>query len=244
MRETVSGIVLRQVDYKDNDYILKILTTNNQLFSLYAKGVKKATSKNSYGCSLFAQSMFVYEQKDNKLPYLITATTQKIYKHIFQDYDRMICASVIANIMEEILTQENNVSYPSFNVLQQYFQALEDNADLTTIMAVYLANVLKFLGIELSVDGCAVCNNTSVAGISIAAGGFVCSQHQTVKERYSLAFLKQFRLINKATIEELPLLIPYQPFDQHIVLLLKSFLETYSGLKLSTFKFIDSVFSI
>ena len=139
------GIVLKRVDYKENDVILKILTNESQLLSLYARGIKKAQSKNSYACSLLAESEFSYQAKTNKLPLLITGNLVLAHQNLFQDYDLMIVATVMADLFAEVLAYDDN--WPdAFQLFQAYLKLLAEKTDLVAGFGLFLVTLLKKLG--------------------------------------------------------------------------------------------------
>lgn len=237
------GIVLKRIDYKENDVILKILTNESQLLSLYARGIKKAQSKNSYACSLLAESEFTYQAKDQKLPFLITGNLVLAHQNLFQDYDLMILATVMADLLAEILAYDDN--WPdAFQLFQAYLNMLAKNTDLVALFGLFLVTLLKQLGSSLHVDSCVVCNHSKVVGIDLNLGGFVCRNHASKALIYDKEFLRKFRLINKASHENWEEIIKQEPFEKEIVTILSGALEKYSGLSFKTFKFIQSVFSI
>ena len=243
MNEVVKGIVLSRTDYKENDVILNVLTTNNELLSIYARGIRKSKSKNSYACNLLTISDFTYQAKNKKIPLLITGNTLKTYQDIYDDYDLIIVATLMANIVAEILNYDENW-LNAYEFINSYLEKLNKKNNLVLIFSVFLVEILHQLGININVDGCAFCNHLSVVGIDINLGGFVCSKHAENSNIYDKEFLRQFRIINKATLKNYHQLIMVEPFDKTIIRILVDFLERYSGLKFTTFKFIQSVFSI
>ena len=53
------AVVLREVDYKDNDRILTLLTEDRGLLTVKARGVKSKSSKLKVACQLFAFSVLL-----------------------------------------------------------------------------------------------------------------------------------------------------------------------------------------
>ena len=58
------GLVVRQVNYKDNDQILTVLTKEHGLMTLKARGVRSRSSRLKGACQLLAYSEFtVFENR-------------------------------------------------------------------------------------------------------------------------------------------------------------------------------------
>ncbi len=241
--EVISGLVLKRIDYRENDCIIQILTADDQLMSLYARGIRKAGSKNSYGCQLMAQSQFSYEARLNKIPLLITASHAKIIADLYQDYDLLMLAMSMGELVAEILAQE--VPWPNISqLLNNYLQALLKYEDKLLVISLFLVEIIRELGLSAMVDGCVVCQSPRIVSIDIQQGGFVCQKHYQNTPLYAHDILRQFRLVNKADFSQLVILKDYSPYDQTVLRLLIDLLTTYSGLKFTAFKFIQSVFSI
>ena len=61
MNDKVRGIVIRQIDYKDNDAIITVYTDEYDRISLYVRGYKKITSRNVYATQIFDESDFLFD---------------------------------------------------------------------------------------------------------------------------------------------------------------------------------------
>ena len=75
MNETVTGYVIKTTEVKDNDVILNVYTKEYGNLSLYARGIKKSTSRNRYACQLFDYSEFMCDLSQMKSMHLMKTAT-------------------------------------------------------------------------------------------------------------------------------------------------------------------------
>lgn len=242
MIEEIEGIVLKQTEYKENDCILSVLTASGKE-TFYAKGIKKPTSKNSFGCSALSFSRFQYDKKEHGMSSLRTVTTIKNYIANFDDYDKIMIASIMAQMMDEISVDESQNAQILFQLLSNGLDALGTYTNYYLVLAIFLTSVLQELGISLIVDECSGCGLSQINAISIEAGGFVCQEclkHVSSKQ-YDKKFLQQFRFVNKAELQHIPTLIEYGPYPKELILLLKEFITQYAGISNKSFKFLKDL---
>ena len=62
--KSINGIVLKQIDYKDNDAIINVLSSDGKIYGFYARGVKKITSKNANATMAFGYSHFNFFESE------------------------------------------------------------------------------------------------------------------------------------------------------------------------------------
>ena len=107
------------------------------------------------------------------------------------------------------------------------------------LLAVYISDMLQEAGLAPAADGCAVCGDVHVVGISAEAGGFVCADHAAELNvpRQSVARLRQFRLLNKASLDQIGRLDGLIENAGEDAALLVDILRRHAGLEIRSFAF-------
>ncbi len=234
MSDILTGYVIKTNDVKDNDVILSVYTRDYGIVSLYARGIKKSTSKNAYACQLFDYSEFLIEMNQMKSMQLLkSATLKKEFLGIRSDYDRLALASVVIELAGYL--EEDNI----FDLLDMTLKLLDSHKEPFTVFELFVVRYLDLLGLSPEVDGCVLCGDTrNIETISVSDGGFVCrncNRQLHLKPR-DAGFLKNFRIINKASFEVLDKIEGLGLNEYRLSALLMEFLMTHSGLTVRSWR--------
>ena len=234
MSDILTGYVIKTNDVKDNDVILSVYTKEYGVVSLYARGIKKSTSKNAFACQLFDYSEFLIEMNQMKSMQLLkSATLKKEFLGIRSDYDRLSLASVVIELAGYL--EEDNI----FDLLDTTLKLLDSHKELFTVFELFVVRYLDLLGLSPEVDGCVLCGDTrNIETISVSDGGFVCrncNRQLHLKPR-DAGFLKNFRIINKASFEVLDKIEGLGLNEYRLSALLMEFLMTHSGLTVRSWR--------
>lgn len=242
MNNKIEGIVIYRQDYKDNDAILHIISSEYGKFSLVAKGIKKTTSKNAAGCNLFSCSVFTcnYQEK-NTLHTLRTAEKKQLFHHIYDDLLSQSVAQCICEAVDKIECDHYEYIY---DVLYHSLLALHEKKNPFLVLGFVLAKLNMMSGVSPSVEGCVRCGNTdSIVSISIQDGGFVCANCFDAYQLKSkeLTQLQFFRLLHKAEVEDLAVLYDWKEAQyEDIESIVDMFLE-HSGIALKSISFLHKI---
>lgn len=249
MNDKVIGFILKQTDYRDHAVLLSVLTKEYGRISFVAHGARKLTSKNAMNILPFTKSEFLFDYKEGKTIFrLKSANTIDLYRFVHEDLIASSATSVLCEIVEAATFDQEDYALAArfFDALEHGLQALNQQEHSDLVLSLFLSETLQYLGIEPNVDGCAICGNTKVKGISVEDGGFVCEKclHEGHGQAYTQSQLRQFRLLNKARFQELPIVKEY--VDRALVdtELLLRFLETYAGVKIRAFAFYKQLLTI
>lgn len=243
MNEKVNAIVLTQNDYREADYLLKVLTKEYGLLTFVAKGAKKMNSKNAVCCMPFTEAIYVINYEDNKDIFSIHNSSLVRSNTKFSENLNISC---MAQMMCEIIvkTIDNNSNYETDELFNLLLFCLEkiDNNNYYLVTCLYISNILKILGIDPVVDECVVCGDTKVIAISNVSGGFVCKNcsSDVSSTIYEPIFLRKFRLINKATTDNFDILAKLESYNETDLKILVDFLIEHSGISLLSWVFFTS----
>ena len=194
MNDKIKGIVLRIIDYKDNDQILHVLSEKDGVLSLVCKSSKKILSKRRYfeGC-LYE---FIVDLKDNKNIYSIH--NSKLIKSYY-DLDNTLLYSFKLILLEAIYKSKELYEEKMFTNLIFILDRIDIN-NKYLLGSLYFSYLLNIHGIKPNVEECVICKNKKVVAISNKLGGFLCVDHLNGEKPSQVDALKKFRLIVLASI--------------------------------------------
>lgn len=239
MREEVvsQGIVLKVIPYKDNDAILSVYFREYGKLSLLASGLRKPKSKNVSACQPFMISEFTFFLKKG-LCKLISARLINGNHHIAENLSYQATATLICEYFYRGIL-DNQPSVEHYEFLFHSLKCLNEGYHYLQVYLFAIAFILKDSGSAIIVDCCAMCDDThQIAGIDIKSGGFVCIKHHQDNTKYSVDFLKMFRLINHASIKQIDYLTTNVFELKELKKIMDQFYDEYCGIQLKSKQFI------
>jgi len=243
MNDVTQVIVLNQMDYKENDALIKAFSYEYGLMTFHAKGIRKINSKNRSICMPYTISEFMFNYKENnQIQSLLQGQIIQNHYKIHEDLQKSGTASLCVELIENLIHDENDydVLHEHYNFTKFILDQIENKNSLNAIMAFMLTSYMIYYGISPHVDSCVLCDSTKINSISIEEGGLICSdcQMELHSPIYSVEFLKEFRLsqkINQANFENY---LAYKDVSHDLILLLVKFLEYHTGITLKSWEFI------
>ena len=116
------GLVVRQVNYKDNDQILTVLTKEHGLMTLKARGVRSRSSRLKGACQLLAYSEFtVFENRGFHT--IDEANAIQMFPELRTDIELLSLASYFTQVAE-VLSQEDMPNPELLSLTLNAFYAL------------------------------------------------------------------------------------------------------------------------
>lgn len=231
--KSVDVFSLRQTDYKDYDAIVNAISKDGEYFTFFARGIRKPTSKNASALQPFVLSNVQYFKSNKDMYLLKSAAPIKNYYEDFHDYDQMIAAHIIAEVIGDISNLLNETNKDIYNLLIDSLYYVK-SIDIKLLLSSFLSQVMKQIGLQLVCDECAVCGSKQINYISLEHGGFIC-HHCLIdnnKAIYSLDILKMFRLIHKVSYEDLENVECEHEVLDDLLMIMYEFYVSYSGLRI------------
>ncbi|MGB3945509.1 MAG: DNA repair protein RecO [Candidatus Saccharimonadales bacterium] len=147
------GIVLRRTNYGEADRIVQLLTPDNGVMSVMAKGVRKEKSRLAGGIELFATCDVTVGSGRGELGILTAARLETFYSQIMTDYDRLQFGY---DAIKQVSKVASTLDEPAFyDLLEQTFASLNDSSvdvRLTRIWFWLQLAILLGVGMNLSTD--------------------------------------------------------------------------------------------
>lgn len=191
MELTLSGLVIRDTLYKENDKIVTFLTAERGKITVFAKGVKSINSKNSPAVQLFCYSNFELNEKNGR--YLLTgAEVQDNHYTLRGDLERFSLASYFADVAGTVCT-ENNDESEMLRLMRNSFYVMEKqkSVPLLKLKAAFEMQCMRIGGFMPDFENCADCGKAAVDScdrygrylFSYPDGAFLCPACLSARER-------------------------------------------------------------
>ena len=168
------GMVLRQVNYRDNDQILTVLTKDHGLMTLKARGVRSRSSRLKGACQLLAYSEFtIFENRGFHT--IDEANAIEMFPELRTDIELLSLASYFAQVTE-VLSQEDmpNPELLSLTLNAQY-ALCKKLCPPELVKAAFELRAACLSGYTPEVSGCAVCGNPEADRFDVRGGILCCA---------------------------------------------------------------------
>lgn len=168
------GLVVRQVNYKDNDQILTVLTKEHGLMTLKARGVRSRSSRLKGACQLLAYSEFtVFENRGFHT--IDEANAIQIFPELRTDIELLSLASYFAQVAE-VLSQEDMPNPELLSLTLNALYALcRRLCTPELVKAAFELRAACLGGYTPELSGCAVCGDPEPDRFDVRGGILCCA---------------------------------------------------------------------
>ena len=241
MNDKVRGIILKQSDYRDSSVLLTVLTREYGRISLIAQGARKPTSKNARSLMPYTETEFNFDYKENKTIFRMrSVSTVAFYRRLYEDLDASLASALLCEVTDQLTAEDQDHQQTEFfyDLLQEALMMLGEGKRTDIVTAVFLANVLEHNGMGPAVDACVLCEKPEAYSISPEDGGFLCRDcaEKAGVRLYSIQELRQFRLINKASLAHYDILADRIEDAGEDIELLVRFFTLHGGIDLRSYE--------
>lgn len=150
------GLVLREVNYKEADKILTVLTPDGGKRTVKARGCRRKGSRLAAGAQLLVYSdMTLFEYRDYCT--LNEAGSIRQFWGVRSDVERLALGSYFAEVMEAV-AEEGRGDPALLSLILNSLHALDKlDRPLALVKAAFELKLTALAGYEPLVDACAVC---------------------------------------------------------------------------------------
>jgi DNA repair protein RecO (recombination protein O) len=240
------GIVIRTVDYGESNKVLTIYTKEFGKMGVMARGAKKTKSRLSSVAQLFTCAYFLI-QKGSGLGSLNQAEIIKSYRSVKQDIFKTAYAAYVVELLDKS-TDEGKPSPALYEFLNLTLTYLDEGIDPDVLRAIFEMKMLRLQGVGPTVDRCANCGRQEGNfSFSIAEGGYLCEQCRFIDPNalnltpHTARLLHVFYHIDLARLGEVSIKTETK---QTIKLILSTYMEEYTGIRLKSKRFLDQLESL
>lgn len=176
MHITTQGLVLREVNYRDSDKLLSVLTAEGGLRTVRARGCRKRNSPLAAAAQLLVYSeMTLFEYRDHVS--LNEAESLQQFRRVRSDPELLSLGSYFAQVMETI-SVEGRADPAALSLILNSLYALDKlNKPQALVKAAYELRLMCVEGYEPLVDACAVCGRSQPdqPRLNLSAGVLHCA---------------------------------------------------------------------
>lgn len=175
MEEKCRAVVLRAVDYKDNDKILTLFSLENGVISAAIRGVKRANAKLKFAAQPFSFSEYVFNVKGDKRS-VISADLIDSFYPLREDILKLYSGAVALEFINYSLA-EGIDGKEIFVLLLEFLQTLSYKGVPPRLALIkFLYSALCYTGYDLTVGHCCKCRKTlkNRTFFDFDLGGTVC----------------------------------------------------------------------
>ena len=171
---TTRGLVLRTTEYKATDRILTVLTAEDGLLTLKARGVRSNRSKLKGACQLLTYAEFTVSEVRG-FRFISEATAIEMFAGLRNDIVLLALGSYFAQLAE-VLSQEDAASPALLSLILNALYALSKlQKPPRLVKAATELRLAAIAGYQPELSGCCVCGAPEPDRFSIADGTLECA---------------------------------------------------------------------
>lgn len=169
------GLVLREVNYKEADKILTILTEDEGRITVSARGVRKSKSKNAASAQLLTFSDFNIYSRGGKW-YLREGRTVEMFQGLRTDIVLLSLGSYFAELLDAVSDEDSQNSEILFLGLAALYILSKNKKSLELVKAAFELKLMCLAGYEPMLDYCPIClkDEVDTPVFDIHGGTIVC----------------------------------------------------------------------
>lgn len=247
MNDHVAGIIIREMDYRDYDAILTVVTKEYGKISFRAAGVRKMSSRNAGSVLPYTMADFAFDYHPGKTMFRMkTARTVRLWRAMHEDLEKSSAGAVAAEACDALSLEGTEGTYSSetFDLLEKTFDLLNEGKNCDTVLSLYLSDLMEISGFAPDVDECTRCGKKEAAAISAREGGFLCAQHahEAGVPLSSIEDLHRFRLVVKGGLEHYDIIEKAGGADRKDLRILIEIIRLHAGASMKSFSLYDRLF--
>ncbi len=204
MERSTMAVVIRTVDYNDNDKMVTLLTKDYGRMSARIRGCKKPACKLFSAASLFCCGDYTFFEKDGR--YGVKGCVISRTFALQNDYEAFTAACFIADAVDKMV-QEDDVHSGLFTLTVNALFALDTGAaPPRTVLCWFLQRLLHIEGVYPSFGMCAACGSEPpLVKFSAEQGGALCPVcARGIKgDNIDDAFLNALRLLARTQAKDI-----------------------------------------
>ena len=175
MHETMRGLVLREVAYREADMMLTVLTENGGKVAAVARGVRRKNSKLSAAVQSLAYSEFSFYENGGRVT-VNEAEPIELFFELRSDIVKFALASYFAELLE--VTADAEVENPELIRLglNSFYALAKLSKDPRVLKSAFEMRIARYAGYTPALGVCPVCGKPpQYAVFSLDTGALYCA---------------------------------------------------------------------
>ena len=175
MEITVNALMIRAVDYNENDKILTLLTAERGKISAGIKGVKRAAAKLKFAAQPFCFAEYVLAERSGR--FTVTGATEcESFYDLRTDINKFYAASAAEEAVNALTFEGEDCSEIFYECIRTLSEMCVGNESQALIR--FLLFALKSAGYAINAENCIECGSpllhTDKLRFDMDAGSFSC----------------------------------------------------------------------
>ena len=239
MLREVEGIILNELAYGETSKIINVLTKDEGIIGIMAKGAKSMKSPLRSVTGVLTYGNFVIYYKEDKLSTLKSVDVKNMWKEIHNDLTKISYATYLCELVKQVSKETRRNIFDDF-----YFSLLkiEEGLDPLIITNILELKCLPLLGVGLNLDECIRCGNkTQIVTIDASYGGLICKncyQNEVIVDKKVIKLIRMYYYVDIKSISKINVEDKYKKvIDKFIT----DYYDSFTGLYLYSKKFIQNL---
>lgn len=234
------GIIISEIDYKENSKIINIFTKEKGIIGVVARGTKQIKNNLSGVSSKLTYGVFHIKYKENGLSSLIEVDVINKFKNIRKSIDLTSYSIYLTELSSMVYKHEQNVNV--YNLLIASLKKIDELYNYKVITIILELKLLEYLGIMPIIDYCVNCKNkTDIVTISSYKGGYLCKNCAKGEVICNIKTIKLLRMFYYVDIDKITKLEVSDNIIKELNNFIDDYYDRYSGLYLKSKEFLKNL---
>jgi DNA repair protein RecO (recombination protein O) len=239
----LEGIVIRSMDYGENNKIIAIYTRHNGKMSVMVRGAKKMNSQFSSVTQLFTHGEFVVF-KTGSMGTLNQGETIESHRKLRENLHMSAYSAYVVELIDRIVPEfdKNEIM---FEQLKASLDAIGADKDAAIVLHIMEMKMLAIAGYMPQLDACVSCGaHEGEMAMSITQGGILCTNcnySDTQLIRITASTLKMLRLFQWMDLRRLGAIEVKEETKRQLKLTMRALMDHYIDIRLKSRGFLDQM---
>lgn len=173
----VVGVVFKRQKYHEADLLAKIMTKNDGIITMLARGALKPKSKLGASLLNFSFGTYVISTTGQGLSSLRTFKNVRQFDGLFNDLEKSAYASFILDLVDHAFIEYQNLG-KYYDLAEFALSRINAGEDAEMITQIVQMQLLAAYGVEPELRHCVFCQrDQGQFDYSIKQGGILCNRH-------------------------------------------------------------------
>ncbi len=243
MLTEVEGMIISETAYGDTSKIINIFTKEYGIIGVMCKGAKSIKSHLRALTMKFTYGIFYIYYKEDKLSILKDVDILNEFRNIKNDILLISYLNYITELTIQVFKHSEDMTI--YELYISVLKKMDEKMNPLILTNILECKYLPFLGVGLELDSCVLCGNkTNIVTIDADIGGYVCKNCYTNQILVSEKTLKLLRMYFYVSIDSISSIKISDEVAKEINFFINRYYDRYTGLYLSSKKFLNQMLSV
>ncbi len=175
----LKGVVLKAIDWKEKDKLVTIFTLEKGIVTASFRGVRQQKSKLKFATQPLCFAEFSLTGSGDILT-CIGASEIESFFAVTQDYDDMVLAGAVLEMVYHVAIKEPNVDL-FISLIRALGGLCDDNTQHEVVFLKFCLQLFKTTGYGINFDTCKTCGKSlNGVNLDLECGALVCDECKTL----------------------------------------------------------------